>query len=560
MKKIIFYTFLATIISSCSKKNLISYRVSHSIKHEIPFLNIQMEFRANPSGETILLLQDKAWGQEDLHNTLSNLKSEQALKIIKEKDSNRIIIKHSKNINRIQFSYTLQQDRKGSITKINTYRPVIQEDYFHVFSHNLFMLPKDYVPNSNTSFDVEIEWVGFKDTHSLINSFDTNKRKQKIENTNEEKFHNAVFTGGDYRSYSLNIKGNKVVFGIRGEWTAFQDSTIINILEKTLIVQRDFWKDHTQKYFAIIMTPYLSNGGSFQGTGLTNSFNVSASNNKYLEVENLAQLFNHELQHNWTGLLIKNDNEEAQYWFSEGFTDYFTIKNMAKNNIYSLNERYFIKEFNKIITDLYTSPVKEAPNKDINYTNYWSDRHYGKLPYRRGAIFAFYLDHKIKQESNGKKSLDDLMFAIKKDAQDKNQRITHSYFISKSNEYLNEDIKPFFDKHIENGKLYDLAAIFQEFDYHFTPTSEVFDLGFTFTEDKKHIAQIDKKSNAYKSGLRKGDRVLSRNYSYGSPNKEAVFKIKKEGKKISYIYMPVKNAKIPSLIDNKHNKKTFFFY
>ncbi|MBL4604911.1 MAG: hypothetical protein JKY02_04405 [Flavobacteriaceae bacterium] len=558
MKKLAF--LLLIVLVSCQDTNEIKYKVSHLVKDGTPLLHINMQFKANPSGETVLLLQDKAWGEENLYNVLRDLRSEQASEIIKERDSNRIVIKHKKGIEKIHLSYNIQQDTKGCLTTKGTYRPVIQETYFHVFSHNVFMIPGDYVPDATTPFDVIIEWVGFDEDFNLVNSFDTNNRKQKITDTNEHYFHSAIFTGGDYRPYILDIKGNKAVLGIRGDWEIFQDSTLVHVLEKTLNVQREFWKDHSQKYFAVTMTPtYQERGSSFQGSGLTNSFATSATNNEYLELKGLVYLFNHELQHNWIGLLIKNDNEEEQYWFSEGFTDYYTIKNIAKNKIYNLDESYFINEFNQMIKVLYTSPVKEAPNKDINYDNFWTSRDYEKLPYRRGALFAFYLDNKIKQDSNGAKSLDDLMLELKEDALKNQQRITHSYFISKANKYLNEDLKPFFDLHIESGKLYDLESIFKEFGYQFNPTSEVYDLGFTFSEDKKQVADIEEDSNAYKAGLRKGDQITGRSYYIGYTDYEATIKIKKGKKEVTYKFFPTKLAAIPTLLNNQNNIKTLSF-
>lgn len=558
MKKIILLLLIA--ITACQSKNEINYKVSKSVRNGKPALNISMEFKANSTGETVLLFQNDAWGEKDLHNTLSELKSDQVSEIIKETDSNRIVLKHKKGLDKIQLSYTLQQDTDGQLTTKDTYRPVIRGDYFHVFSHNLFMIPRDYVPNSKTPFDVNIDWKGFEEDFNLVNSFDTNNRSQKIEDIDERHFHSAVFTGGDYRSYELNIKGNKAVLGIRGDWKAFKDSTMVKVLEQTLNVQRDFWQDHSQKYFAVTMTPtHQENGSSYQGSGLTNSFATSASNNDNLDPEGLVYLFNHELQHNWTGHTIVNENEEEQYWFSEGFTDYYTLKNIAKNKISDLDGDYFIKKLNQIIKLLYTSPVKEAPNSEINYTNFWTSRDYEKLPYRRGALFAFYLDSKIRKESDGTKSLDDLMLTIKEDAVNHHQKLNHDYFLSKANEYLKDDITPFFNKHIINGNLFNLTDIFNEFNYEFHPTTEVFDLGFTFSEDKKFIADIDESSNAYKAGLRKRDRLTLRGYYYGYPEYEAEFKVLKNGKEIHHKYFPVKNAEIPTLKKNDHNKNSLPF-
>lgn len=559
MRKLVY--LLIIVLAACQnhENNLISYKVSPIEKDGKPALNIFMEFDANPSGETVVIMQDKAWGEENLHNTLSNVRSEQALEIIQEKDSQRFTLKHDPTLKKIQFSYILQQDTDGELTTKDTYRPVIQKEFFHVFSHNLFMLPRDYVPNSHTPFDVAIDWTDFDEDVNLINSFDTNNRLQKIEKTDERHFHSAVFTGGDYRPHILDIQGNKAVLGIRGDWKVFQDSAIVKTLEKTLHVQRDFWQDHSQKYFAVTMTPtHLENGSSFQGSGLTNSFATTASNNEYLNYEGLIYLFNHELQHNWTGHTIKNQEEEQQYWFSEGFTEYYTIKNIAKNQIGGLDKTYFIQKLNEFIEKLYMSPVREAPNSDINYNNFWRSYEFSKLPYRRGAIFAFYLDELIQKDSQGAKSLDDLMLAIKKDAIEKEQRLSHEYFVAKVNEFVSEDIQPFFDKHIVNGELYDLAAIFEAFGYDFNPTTTVYDLGFRMTEDRKGIAEIDPTSNAYKAGIRKGDQIVQRKYAH-DPTYEAEFITLKNGKEIVHRFFPSKNAQIPTLVNSDQNKKALPF-
>ena len=125
--------------------------------------------------------------------------------------------------------------------------------------------------------------------------------------------------------------------------------------------------------------------------------------------------------------------------------DYYTNKNIAKYSVYELDKGYYLDKINEIIRLLYTSPVKEAPNSEINYDNFWKSRDYEKLPYRRGALLAFYLDYKIKKDSNGLQSLDDLMLAIKEDAINSNQKISHDYFITKANTFLKTDIKPFFN-------------------------------------------------------------------------------------------------------------------
>lgn len=564
MKRLIISFSISILFFSCEKtsNNTIKYTISPITKNGNHLLKVIMSYDAKSSGETILLFQDQAWGQDSLHNAIQDVKlvSEKGM-VTANRDSGWFRINHAKDLKHIEVEYTIMQDHAGDLTTWDTYRPIIEPDYFHVFSHNFFMLPKALLTASNDDFDVIIQWKDFPEDYNIVNSFASNERVQHIKNTSEETFHATVFTGGDFRVHNIEIKGKKVVFAVRGTWEVFKDSTMVQVLEKTVTAQRNFWQDHTQNYFAVTMIPTIQEQGSgFQGTGLTNSFAINATNNPNLEVNGLVYLFNHELQHNWIGTLIKNDNEEEQYWFSEGFTDYYTIKNIAKDKIYNHDQSYFIKEFNGFVKSLFTNPVKEMPNNEMTYDNFWSGKEgIQKLPYRRGAVLAFYLDHKIKQDTNGEKSLDDVMLDFKNDALENEQRITHTYFIKTVNKYLKEDFKPFFNTHIENGKLYKLETLFKDFGFEYTPNSKVFDLGFTFSEDKKSVISIDENSEAYKAGIRTGDLVKSRSYYLDSIEYEAEFTLMRNAKEIKVKYFPVKDANIPQLRDNETNRQRLIF-
>lgn len=566
MKFFKLYFFIISIFSvSCKEENknkTVEYEVSPITIEGQSMLKINLSCKAEEDGETSLLFLNDTWGEKDLHNTIYNLEPlNQASEIEILKDSGWITIKHPKNLKTINLEYIIRQDTDGELTTEKTYRPIIQKEYFHVFSHGLFMIPLNYTNDKEEQFDIKILWKNFPKKFNLQNSFGTNEHVQNLKNLTQDEFTQSVFIGGDYRTYKLNINENRVAFSTRGDWKVFKDSTMIDILKSTITAQRNFWEDHSQPYFSVNLTPTIQErGSSFQGTGLTNSFNCSASNNNDLWVEGLVYLFNHELLHNWIGHLIKNDNEEEQYWFSEGFTEYYTNKNISKYSIYNLDESYFIDKINETIRLLYVSPIKDAPNREINYDNFWSDREYEKLPYRRGALFAFYLDNKIKKDSNGKLSLDNLMLAIKEDAITLKQKITHNYFIAKANDFLNDDIEPFFNKHIENGELFILENMFSDFGFDYEPKCKVFDLGFEFSEDKKNIKSVNVNSEAYKAGLRQGDVVRSRSIYYGSMDKEAEFTIVREGnKEIKIKYYPVREAKIPQLENTKANRSNLGF-
>ena len=455
--------FILLMMNSCTdaseKKNL-SYEISHKKNSKDALLQIDMNFEASEDGTTTLIYQDKAWGQDSLFNSIGDIRllSEGKLKI--ERDSNKIVVEHDPSMERLKISYTLTQDYTGPTTSRKVYRPIIQPEYFQVFGQNLLILPESVT--NNEAFDLSITWKIPEKDFSLQSSFGNHQRKQIIRDVTQDELYSSVFVGGDFRIHDMDLQGNQVAFAIRDSWEAFDDSTMVELLKNTLMAQRKFWNDHSQPYFSVTMIPIFEpNGSSWQGTGLTNSFALAASNNEYLEVEGLVYLLNHELQHNWIGLTIKNDNEEEQYWFSEGFTDYYTLKNIAINRIFDLDEKYFIRQFNSKLKNLYESPVVASPNFEINYDNFWKDRHYSDLPYLRGAVFAFILDRQIQRDSMGRKSLDDVM---KQFHENSDTKLSHPYFVKTVNPYLKEDFEPFFNRHIVDGEPFEMEAIFKDLD------------------------------------------------------------------------------------------------
>lgn len=545
------------IFTQCEKEkeNSLHYTVSQLSMDSKSALWIRMKFAANPSGITKVLYDNKAWGEENLFDCISEVKlinSDMQPEI--NRDSGWIEIRHPKGLKKINFQYSLQQDFEEMGERGESYRPLIQEEYFHVFSHNMFMIPEHLGKDGEDILDITIDWDNFAEGFKIHNSFGTNLKRQRLENIPLNEFHTAIFVGGDFRIYKSEIDGNEIYLASRGDWIPFEDSTVVKILSKTIKAQRDFWKDHSQNYFTVTLRPIpQERGSSFQGTGLTNSFATSISNNKHTDIEQLVYLFNHELQHNWIGHSIENSNEEEQYWFSEGFTEYYTIKNIAKHRIHSLDGSYFIDQLNGIIKNLWASPVKEAPNSDINYENFWSDQDYSKLPYYRGALFAFYLDQLISSHSERKNSLDNLMYYLRKGAEENGEKISHSYFISATNKYLNGDISSFFQEHIEQGKELPLEEIFMNMGLEFQTTAEVFDLGFELSDDQTKVVSVDTSSEAYKAGLRPGDILGSRSIYYGNTERPVELTIGTGSDRKNIKYFAIKVARVPQLVNSSKN-------
>ncbi|MEC8832094.1 MAG: M1 family aminopeptidase [Bacteroidota bacterium] len=558
-KRVLLTALLATFLFSCQQEpeTDISYVIAPVMVDSIPQLKIKMTLAANADGTTALSFPDNAWGEEGLYNSLGKmelLNVEGAVE--KDADSGRIVLMHPKGVDKLEFQYFLKQDFEGNVTTRETYRPIINQDYFHLFSHNMFMVPE----NAESSQDILLDWSAFPEQYVVHNSFGSKGKVQLLNDQDMDLFGSAIFVGGDFRVFNGEIQGNQISLATRGEWIPFKDEEVFKVLKETLTHQRNFWNDHSQDYFTVTLQPFpQENGSSFQGTGLTNSFATSVSNNNQTDIGQMVYLFNHELMHNWIGHTINTDNEEEQYWFSEGFTEYYTFKNIAKNKINGLDGTFFIDEFNRTIRDLYASSVAEAPNSEINYENFWTNYEYSKLPYWRGAIFAFYLDLKIQQTSNGKQSLDDVMHQIYADATSKDQKLAHDYFIEVMGEFWDGDFETVFEKHIEEGQKVDLPKLFDELELEYSPESDIYELGFEFSEDRKEIASVVEGSKAWEAGVRAGDEVFSRSIWQGSIDHEVELGLRRNGKEYNLSYYPVTKAAVPQLKRTDENVEKLGF-
>jgi predicted metalloprotease with PDZ domain len=167
-------------------------------------------------------------------------------------------------------------------------------------------------------------------------------------------------------------------------------------------------------------------------------------------------LFHHELMHNWIGCKIRNGgqpNDMQMAWFSEGFTEYFALKNMLKGGFVT-TEQYMDRLNDRFFDGLYHSPKREAPNHAVA-DSFFIAHDFERLPYLRGCVFAFFLDNAIKAGSNDRRDLHDLMLDMLEYYQrsDRDLLSNFDFFLETCSDYLQKDVAPFYQTHIQKGKL-----------------------------------------------------------------------------------------------------------
>jgi predicted metalloprotease with PDZ domain len=454
MKLLLFVFCLLPLLAGAQHR--VAYQVHYAPHMSTEGLRVQVSVRT-PKAEdsTYFHFANEVWGERDLLRCLGGFAGEgPSYRFRVVPDSNRIVVYHPR-IRTVRFSYRVRQDAP-EYTRDQVNRPRVTDTYFHVLGESLFMVP-DALAASPTPPDMTaiIRWVGFPKDYVLHNTFASGVREQTFRGKLWTEFYRSLYVGGDYRLQQFSYQNRPVYVALRGQWQNYEESRLLQTIQQALTAQRDFWQDAGPARYTVFLSPTVTlldsawRGQSMRGEGLYQGFKLQSTNTPFNNWDLLRYMCNHEMLHDWIGGQITAAHEELNYWFTEGFTDYYAYKNRLRSGELSMEN--WVKTFNDdVIQRLYKNPERNQPNYLIK-DNYWKNSSFGKLPYRRGALFAFWLDNQILKATGYTRSLDDLMRELRQSCLQPGQKFTDERFLVLAQTYLHEDISYEFQKYILTG-------------------------------------------------------------------------------------------------------------
>jgi len=545
MKKIFFaliggvFLFLSTCTplnhryrSTLRFDDFLRYRIVLDTTEAGLAFEVTLQLSGNERGKTKLYLPNE-WGPATgLSENIQDLRVINA-EVVEQTDQH-LLLKHGyKDLLMIKYKVIPAAEYPFDNPDL-AFHPILQNNFFQFYGNAFFIYPADL---NYRERPVSLSWEGFPEDWAIHNSYGTNKRLQTFR-WKDSLWLESVFVGGDYRIHKIEIKDDPVYVAMRGDWD-FKDDDYLDLLKRVITQQRAFWNDHDFNYFTVTLAPFMEGKGqgSYQGTGLRNSFALNAT--KSIGLKNFDYLFSHELMHEWIGLQIKTaDPEGLRFWFSEGFTDYFSYINMRECGL--LDEQAYVGSMNGVIKEYYTSPIRLATNEALA-ANFFTDYTYGRLAYNRGCLFATHIDWMIRQDSKGQLSLKNAMQDFLAACKGGKQRLTDELFLTTINKYLKEPIDPLFKKYIQEGDLIKIEnwMLGEETVVEYKPLS-IFDLGFDAKRSKEEqkIIGLKEKSNAYKAGLRNGQLFQGSGYYAGREDIQAEVYVVIDGVERKIVFYP----------------------
>lgn len=505
--------------------NLITYSFEPLFATDSMALRITFAFKGGPGGEAKLELPSEWAGQQHVENSITQLKA-----LSDDTTLDDTAAPSEKELrfppdSTVRLSYVLVKDWDGPLNSGTRFRSDLSPGYFHIVGVTSLVHP---AIDRLRVMDVHFDWQKLPAEWSLATSFATDDRCQSFHGPWHDAL-NSLFVGGDYRIYKTTISNGAFNFAIRGKWT-FPDEEWMDQVRKITEYERTFWHDDNFPYFLVTLTPLGQDHGSTGGTALTNAFMMHLSRLDPLAPGILATVA-HETFHAWNPYKI-GDTPGYDYpvsWFFEGFTYYYQALVLYRAGMLSVPD--YLATFNEKLIRYAMGPGKNASLEEFIRRHSMDYPVLNQLDGRRGAVLAMWLDSTIRRESGGRSSLDNLMFDLL--AQNSEYRrhhngypmaLTHKRIFRAASKYIRGSSRKEFQKYVELGgniRIPEtaLGPCFNSVDEAF-PT---FDLGFDPESAKnpdRIVSGVEPGSEAYKAGLRDGQKLTGWSFYVGDTSKQ----------------------------------------
>lgn len=486
-----------------------------------------LRFRGEADGETVLRLPDSWGGQDDLWRSIEGLTAISGAALRDGDGPAQRVLTHRPNA-RIHLRYRVIQDFEGApnAEQGNAYRPVVQANYFHLIGEASLAAPAGYdaaAPVRWRARNMPRGWTLASDLeHPGLTLGD---------------LRSSIAVGGDFRI--VRDDASRVRVALRGGWP-FADAEFSASVAEIVSGQRRFFGDAASPYLVTVIQLEAPQPGwrSIGGTGLGDAFAFFATPNG--EAQTITRILAHEGLHSWIpGRLggMPPQDEAADYWLSEGFTDFYTGRVLVREGQWTPAE--FAADLNLMLRAYAESPARTEPNARV-VADFWNNRAVQQLPYQRGRLLATVWDARLR--AAGGRDLDDVILDMRDRAARGESGVAAELF-QVSAQHFGLDVREDIDAFVRRG-----AAIALPEDA-FAPCGSIvaeltpaFHRGFDIeatAANNNIVTGVDTGLPAYAAGVRDGMVLITRTAGeIGDAGQEIAYVMRDGETERTFRYMP----------------------
>lgn len=486
-------------------------------------IHVLLHMSVRPPGSDVLVLPSDWAGQTELYRAVSDLHLvSPGATLVSTATPSRFLI-HSRRPGPVTVAYDLAQDWSGPLKHPLEHRAVLGPTLFEFTGENGLVAP---LISGSQAVHVTFDFTGLVQGQSLVTSFGTDPHQQFTGAWSDVR--NALFTGGEMTTRSLDVEGSPVLLAMHGSWS-FPPEEIASRIKNILSAERHLWSDTSIPYYAIVIAPYESTGSGGGGSGFTHIFNLFLAEKQTFTADT-ASLIAHEAFHQWnpSGLGTVNDSGQIA-WFTEGFTSFYQEVILERAGI--IGKAEYIDRLNVTIRDYLLSPRLHATNADLQRLPS-SDHFSYQEPYLRGAMIALWLSSEIDRQSSGHHTLTGLMIALRAE---RSEPLTPARIFSTAARFVDAPAVAHLRSFALEGVPVPVSSVSLGECIAFSDRPAwTFDLGFdTASLRLQGIVQgVQQGSNAYQAGVRDGQQLGGFSLWNGNAEREVTLTLREQDGKL----------------------------
>jgi predicted metalloprotease with PDZ domain len=202
----------------------------------------------------------------------------------------------------------------------------------------------------------------------------------------------------------------------------------------------------------------------------------------------------------------------------------------------------FLDDLNSTAGRYYTDALIATPNAEIP-ARFWADTRVRVLPYDRGSMYFAVVDGEVRAASGGKRTLDDLLFAMLARRQEK-PPLDESAWIDLVTKQLGEKGRTEFQAMLSGAVMLPEPGGFGPCFTRTTKMLRRYQLGFepkVLTEPKRIVRGLIAGSAAERAGVRDGDEItqpVPQDRIQGDQEAVLTLKLLRDGNPIEISYVP----------------------
>jgi predicted metalloprotease with PDZ domain len=537
--KVTYFLFCCVVLISAANvfanaESTVQYRIKPVPRADRTELDITVRFTAENENPVKVILPTDCFGTPDIDRAVTLMEGVEGTRVKNGEKTNERMAQPSQN-GAVSLKYTLSYDPK--IFGDYSYGPNVGKNYFHLAGCQFLL----HIGDDDQTRRFEFEFENAPSNWQLYSSYSARAEKFEI-NSSYENLASGVIGGGE-KSYDFTVKGKPVSVFVHGKYD-IPDKQIYAAAERIVRLQREWFNDHSQPFYRIVIAP---RAGNIAGYAPGNSFICFVKPD--ITNAELNWLLSHELFHNWLGNKIRIDQPKGDSfiryeWFTEGVNDYFARKILLEAKL--ITSEQFAAYVNKDIINIADNPHRTKTLDElaaVAKANQYSTAH-KKLSYYRGGLMALNWETQLRRQK-AKKDLSDFIRELYKTAAQNGGKIKEQALFDLAVSY-GFDIKGDIERHIVRAEpilpLPDsLGKDYRLQEKEIPSFDPGFDILQTFRSGK--ISGVAPGGAAHKAGLRDGMEFVDIENSNRFANawyadKPLIVTVRENAQKRRYEYFP----------------------